>query len=333
VERYGVGAGASHYICGHFEAHEQLSEALARFCGRERAMLFSTGYMANIALPGTLLGRKDMLYQDRLNHASLIDAGILSRAHTHRFRHCDTEHLSALLERDRGAGRRLISTEGVFSMGGDIAPLPEYVRLAQKHQACLVVDDAHGFGVLGAHGRGTVEHFALDSKQVPLLMATLGKALGVSGAFVAGDAVWIESLEQFARTAIYTTAIPPAQAFAACVALELLADAAPRRKRLKKLIQMFRAEIIEHDFELANSQTPIQPLIVGESERALKLAGILWEQGIWVSAIRPPTVPEGTARLRISLSAAHDESDISRLLDALRAVPSELKVAARQVRS
>ena len=323
IARYGVGSGASHYICGHFDAHERLSEDLARFCGRERAILFSNGYMANIAIVSTLLGRGDMLYQDRLNHASLVDAGIISRAITRRFKHCDATHLRALLEHDahdQSDVRRLIATEGVYSMDGDISPLPEYVRLADTHKACLVVDDAHGFGVLGERGAGVLEHFGLSNAQVPLLMGTLGKALGTSGAFVAGDAVWIESLEQFARTAIYTTAMPPAQAFASCVALKLVSGSASRREHLRHLIKLFRAQIAEYGFQLTESQTPIQPLIVGESKSALALAARLWDLGIWVSAIRPPTVPEGTARLRISLSAAHSESDLSRLLQGFKMV-------------
>lgn len=319
IKRYGVGAASSHYICGHFDIHEQLCEALARFCQRERVMLFSSGYMANLGIVSTLLGRNDVFYQDRLNHASLLDAGILSKATVRRFKHCNTTHLKALLERDTQFKRRLIAVEGVFSMDGDIAPLQECAYWAHKYDACLLVDDAHGFGVLGARGGGVLEHLSLNSQQVPLLMGTFGKALGVCGAFVAGDAVWIDSLEQFARTAIYTTAMSPAQAYATLAALELSEQATKQRKHLRSLIKMFREESTQYGLQLMDSQTPIQPLIVGEAKTALAIAEQLWEQGIWVPAIRPPTVPAGTSRLRISLSAGHTESDVSQLLDALKA--------------
>lgn len=318
IARYGVGAGASHYVCGHFDVHTQLAEALAHFCGRQRAILFSSGYLANLGVLGTLLGRGDMLYQDRLNHASLLDAGILSRATTRRFTHGDMAHLSTLLKRAPATVRRLIAVDGVFSMDGDTAPLTVLAQLAQEHKACLLVDDAHGFGVLGKRGGGTVEHFGLDATEVPLLMATLGKALGVAGAFVAGDALWIDSLEQFARTAIYTTAMPPAQAVALVAALELVREEPQRRTHVMHLVKLFRTEATSHGLQLTDSHTPIQPLVVGDARSALALSERLWECGIWVPAIRPPTVPQAQARLRISFSAEHSQEHVAQLLEALK---------------
>jgi 8-amino-7-oxononanoate synthase len=316
VDRYGVGSGAAHLITGHSTAHQALEEDLAEFTGRSRALLFSTGYMANLGVVSALVGRNDRVFEDRLNHASLLDAGLLSRARLLRYPHRDL----ATLERQLGeatAGERLILTDGVFSMDGDLALLPELAALARRGNAWLMVDDAHGLGVLGPTGAGTLEHFGLGADQVPILMGTLGKALGTFGAFVAGSEELIETLIQRARTYIYTTAPPPALAEATRASLKLARSEGWRRERLRELIARFRAAAGELGLPLAESLTPIQPLILGSAERALGWSLALEEQGILVPAIRPPTVPEGSARLRIAFSAAHSDRQVDRLLEAL----------------
>lgn len=319
LSRYGAGSGASHLVCGHSAAHEELEEALAHFSGRPRALLFSTGYMANLGVVQALAGRGDGVYEDRLNHASLLDAALLSRAALHRFRHRDAADLAERLAAQQ-KGRKLVAVDGVFSMDGDLSPLPELAAAAARHDAWLMVDDAHGLGVLGERGAGSVEHFALGTAEVPILMGTLGKALGVAGAFVAGSETLVETLLQFARTSIYTTALPPAQAAAVLAALRLASrEEAWRREQLHQRVRYFREKAAEH-LPLAPSETPIQPLVVGASDRSLELARKLLTKGLWITAIRPPTVPEGTARLRITLSAAHSEAHIDRLLEALAAL-------------
>jgi len=319
LSRYGAGSGASHLVCGHSAAHEELEEALAHFSGRPRALLFSTGYMANLGVVQALAGRGDGVYEDRLNHASLLDAALLSRAALHRFRHRDAADLAERLAAQQ-KGRKLVAVDGVFSMDGDLSPLPELAAAAARHDAWLMVDDAHGLGVLGERGAGSVEHSALGMAEVPILMGTLGKALGVAGAFVAGSETLVETLLQFARTSIYTTALPPAQAAAVLAALRLVSRGeAWRREQLHQRVRYFREKAAEH-LPLAPSETPIQPLVVGASDRSLELARKLLAKGLWITAIRPPTVPEGTARLRITLSAAHSEAHIDRLLEALAAL-------------
>ena len=319
LSRYGAGSGASHLVCGHSAAHEELEEALAHFSGRPRALLFSTGYMANLGVVQALAGRGDGVYEDRLNHASLLDAALLSRAVLHRFRHRDAADLAERLAAQQ-KGRKLVAVDGVFSMDGDLSPLPELAAAAARHDAWLMVDDAHGLGVLGERGAGSVEHSALGMAEVPILMGTLGKALGVAGAFVAGSETLVETLLQFARTSIYTTALPPAQAAAVLAALRLVSrEEAWRREQLHQRVRYFREKAAEH-LPLAPSETPIQPLVVGASDRSLELARKLLAKGLWITAIRPPTVPEGTARLRITLSAAHSEAHIDRLLEALAAL-------------
>ena len=319
LSRYGAGSGASHLVCGHSAAHEELEEALAHFSGRPRALLFSTGYMANLGVVQALAGRGDGVYEDRLNHASLLDAALLSRAALHRFRHRDAADLAERLAAQQ-KGRKLVAVDGVFSMDGDLSPLPELAAAAARHDAWLMVDDAHGLGVLGERGAGSVEHSALGTAEVPILMGTLGKALGVAGAFVAGSETLVETLLQFARTSIYTTALPPAQAAAVLAALRLVSrEEAWRREQLHQRVRYFREKAAEH-LPLAPSETPIQPLVVGASDRSLELARKLLAKGLWITAIRPPTVPEGTARLRITLSAAHSEAHIDRLLEALAAL-------------
>ncbi len=314
--RYGVGSGASHLVTGHCVEHHALEEELAAFTGRERALLFSTGYMANIGVASALVGRADQVIEDRLNHASLLDAGLLSGARFSRYAHCDTAALEARLA-ELESGSALVMTDGVFSMDGDIAPLDALARITQARRAWLMVDDAHGIGVLGRGGRGTLEHFGLDARQVPILMGTLGKAFGTFGAFVAGGADLVEYLIQRARTHIYTTALPPGIACATRMALRLMDEESWRRERLNANIAHFRSLAQGAGIGLAGSQTPIQPIVLGTAARALAVSEALWERGFWVTAIRPPTVPEGTARLRITLSAAHRDGQIDRLVEAL----------------
>jgi 8-amino-7-oxononanoate synthase len=312
--KYGVGSGASHLVCGHMAPHCALEEELAAFTGRARALLFSTGYQANLGVLAALLGRGDLVFQDRLNHASLLDGARLAGAHLRRYPHRDTRVLAHWLERHSGA---MIATDGVFSMDGDLAPLPELAELAQRHRCWLYVDDAHGFGVLGNCGAGTVEHFGLGCREVPILMATLGKALGVFGAFVAGEEAVIETLIQEARTYVYTTALPPAIAEAARASLRLVHKESWRRQRLRALIERFRTGATALGLPLLPSETPIQPLLLGSGQRALEISQKLRELGFWVAPIRPPTVPVGTARLRITLTASHSEEQVDRLLEAL----------------
>lgn len=316
ADRYGVGAGASHLILGHGTAHEKLEEALAAFAGLSRALLFSTGYMANLGVVTALLGRGDAVFADRLNHASLNDAALLSRATFRRYPHNDLAALERLLQ-TTPARRRLVVVDAVFSMDGDLAPVPELLALCERHGAWLMIDDAHGFGVLGPQGRGTAAHFGLQSPRL-IYMATLGKAAGVAGAFVAGDAVLVETLLQQARSYIYTTAAPPLLAHALLVSLQLIEREEWRRERLRELISRLKAGLQDSPWRLLPSDTPIQPLLVGGNTEALALSARLAEQGLLVPAIRPPTVPQGTARLRISLSADHDAGDVDRLIAALR---------------
>jgi 8-amino-7-oxononanoate synthase len=318
AERWGVGSGAAHLVNGHCAAHEALEEALAEFTGRPRALLFSTGYMANLGVISALAGRAETVFEDRLNHASLLDGAQLSRATLRRYTHGDT----AALGRMAAEGPpRLIATDGVFSMDGDLAPIPALARIARETGAWLLVDDAHGLGVLGREGRGTLDHLGLDAQAVPILMGTLGKALGTFGAFVAGSEELIETLVQRARSYIYTTAAPPALAEATRTSLAIARREGWRRERLQTLIQRLRAGAAQLGLPLADSSTPIQPLMAGSAAQALAWGQGLESAGILVTPIRPPTVPEGTARLRITLSAAHTESDVDRLLDALGALP------------
>lgn len=313
---WGVGSGASHLVSGHSAEHQALEEELAAFCGRERALLFSTGYMANLGAVTSLLGRKDAVFEDRLNHASLLDAGLLSGARFQRFQHNDLQDLERRLAAS-AAERKLIAVDGIFSMDGDSAPLPELAQLAERYNAWLMVDDAHGFGCLGSRGAGTAELQGLNQRELPVLMGTLGKALGTFGAFVAGSETLIETLIQYARSYIYTTALPPSVAAATRVSLRLLREESWRRERLASLITDFRDGAHALGLRLMPSETAIQPLIVGDEARALTLAEQLAERGLLVVAIRPPTVPAGSARLRITLSAEHSREQIAQLLEAL----------------
>ncbi|MDB5982811.1 MAG: 8-amino-7-oxononanoate synthase [Pseudomonas sp.] len=315
AERWGVGGGASHLVIGHSTPHHELEEALADLTGRPRALLFSNGYMANLGAVTALVGQGDTVLEDRLNHASLLDAGLLSGARFSRYLHNDADSLASRLE--KASGNTLVVTDGVFSMDGDLADLPALAKAAKAKGAWLMVDDAHGFGPLGANGAGIVEHFGLSQDDVPVLIGTLGKAFGTAGAFVAGSEDLIETLIQFARPYIYTTSQPPALACATLKSLELLRTEHWRREHLTQLIQQFRRGAEQIGLQLMDSFTPIQPILIGDSGRALRLSQMLRERGLLVTAIRPPTVPAGSARLRVTLSAAHSEAQVQLLLNAL----------------
>ncbi|MCU1717774.1 8-amino-7-oxononanoate synthase [Pseudomonas sp. 5P_3.1_Bac2] len=313
--RWGVGGGASHLVIGHSQPHHELEEALAQFTGRPRALLFTTGYMANMGVVTALVGQGDSVLQDRLNHASLLDAGLLSGARFSRYLHNDASSLNNRLS--KASGNRLVVTDGVFSMDGDLADLPALCAEAKRADAWVMVDDAHGFGTLGATGAGIVEHYGLGQDEVQVLVGTLGKAFGTAGAFVAGSEELIETLVQFARPYIYTTSQPPALACATLKSLQLLRTEHWRREHLAQLIARFRQGAAEIGLQLMDSPTPIQPILIGDSGRALRLSQLLRERGLLVTAIRPPTVPAGTARLRVTLSAAHSLEQLERLLSAL----------------
>lgn len=317
VDQYGTGSGASHLISGHSTAHQHLEEQLAAFTGRPRALLFSTGYMANLGVINALVNRHDLVLEDQLNHASLLDGGHLSRADYKRYKHNNMQQLDYLLEQST-ASRKLIVTDGVFSMDGDLAPLPEMSTVAAQHSGWLMVDDAHGVGVLGATGAGIVEQQGLTVEQVPILMGTLGKSFGTFGAFVAGSEALIETLIQFARTYIYTTALPPAIAAASSASLQLVRREHWRREHLQQLIQRFRDGAQQLGLQLMDSQTPIQPLLINNDQLVMEVNQQLRSRGFMVGAIRPPTVPAGSGRLRITLSASHSNQQIDQLLDALQ---------------
>lgn len=319
VQNWGVGSGSAHLVTGHSRVHHQLEERLAEFTGRQRALLFSSGYMANLALINALMGKNDQLYQDRLNHASLIDAGNLSPAKMRRYQHADVSSLERMLA-DQNETKKMVVTDGVFSMDGDMAPLDQLARVSAKNNALFAVDDAHGFGVLGNNGAGSLEYFQLNTEQVPLLMCTLGKAIGCAGAFIAGDEVFIENLIQKARSYIYTTAQPAAIAAAVLAAIDLLGTESWRRHKVLELVAHFKKGAKQLGLPLLDSKTPIQPLITGSAETAGAWAKALREQGILVTAIRPPTVPQNTARLRITFSADHTEQQVDQLLDALEII-------------
>ena len=316
--QYGVGAGASHLIVGHSAAHHKLEQALAAFLELPQALLFSTGYMANLGIVSALLRRHDVVLADKLNHASLNDAALLSRAQFLRYTHLDLAHLEQALAGAKGR-RKLVVTDAVFSMDGDVAPVPQLLALCERYDAYLLLDDAHGFGVLGAHGRGILEHFNVQSPRI-IYMATLGKAAGVFGAFVAGGDDLIQALIQGARTYIYTTALPPLLATALLASLHIFREEGWRRAHLRELIAYLKAHLNTERWQLMPSDTPIQPLLIGSNQEALRVAEALRMQGILVPAIRPPTVPKGQARLRISLSAAHSKEDVRRLCAALSAL-------------
>jgi 8-amino-7-oxononanoate synthase len=335
IWQWGVGAGASHLVTGHTQAHEDLEREIAAFLSKTepagliqseqteglRALSFSSGYLANLAVLTALCDREAIIFADKLNHACLNDGALLSRAQFVRFSHNEVSALRTRLESTYGASKtatKLIAVDGVFSMDGDIAPLDEYHRLAQEFDAWLLVDDAHAFGVLG-NGRGTAAHFGLRSDRI-ITMGTLGKAAGVAGAFVAAHASVIEWILNTARPYIYTTAQPALLAEAAREAVRIIADGEELRVRLRKNIAQFRAGCTDLPWTLLPSETAIQPLIVGSNDDTLALARALEAKGIVVPAIRPPTVPQGSARLRVSLSAAHSAPQVQQLLDALHEI-------------
>jgi len=313
---YGVGSGAAHLINGHSYAHHALEEELAEFLGTERALLFSTGYMANLGVLSALLDRGDTLLQDKLNHASLIDGARLSRAKLKRYLHCDIDSLSRM---SKGAeGQLLIATDSVFSMDGNVAPIAKLATLSAELDAALMVDDAHGFGVMGERGRGAVHAAGLSMQHVPIYMATLGKAIGTAGAFVAGSSDLIETLIQHSRPYIYTTAMPAAVAEATRASLKIVAEESWRREHLMQLVEHFQKGAKSLGLHLGDSVSPIQPILLGDSSTALVWQESLLQQGILVTAIRPPTVPKDGARLRITFSANHQLTHVDRLLDALK---------------
>lgn len=316
IDDYGTGSGASHLISGHTKAHCDLEQQLAEFTGRPKALLFSSGYMANMGVIGALVGRGDAVLEDYLNHASLLDGGLLSRAKFQRYKNRDYKDLEAKLGTSNGA-RKLVVTDGVFSMDGNMAPIADLADVSQKNNAWLMVDDAHGFGVLGKTGAGLVEDLNLGVDQVPILMGTLGKAFGTYGAFVAGSEALIETLVQFSRSYIYTTAPPSAVAVATSASLELVKNDQWRRDKLNQLISRFRHGAEQIGLRLMNSNTAIQPVLMASDTELLETNKKLLESGFMVGAIRPPTVPKGTGRLRVTLSASHSEQQVDALLDAL----------------
>ena len=318
----GVGAGASHLINGHHQLHEAAEQALADFVGLPAGLLFTTGYMANMGVIGALMGRDDAIFADKLNHASLNDAALLTRATLHRYKHQDLAQLEKQLS-ESDARRKLVVVDAVFSMDGDIAPVPALLALCEKYDAWLMLDDAHGFGVLGQDGRGILSYFKVQSPRI-IYMATLGKAAGVAGAFVAGDETIIEYLIQSAKTYIYTTASPPALSAALVAAVNVMKTDLPRHQHLANLIQLFKSELQLNAWQLLPSITAIQPVLVGSNERVLALSEYLLTRDIFVPAIRPPTVPKDTARLRVSLSAAHTEADVRLLIKTLQEAEAEL---------
>lgn len=318
VRRWGCGAGAAHLVNGHSRAHHALEEALADFTGRSRALLFSTGYMANMGVINALSGPDDVVYADALNHASLLDGGWLSRGQMQRYPHADVVALSAKLN-DQQQGAALITSDAVFSMDGDTAPARALAELAQQHDASLLLDDAHGLGVLGAKGGGVCELAGLSESDVPVLIGTLGKAFGSFGAFCAGSAELIEYLIQRARTYIYTTAMPAAVAEASLASLAIIQAEPWRRKRLQLLISKFRQAVVDMGWNLLPSNTPIQPILIGDAPTAMRLGAELQERGFMVTPIRPPTVPAGAARLRVTLTAMHTDAHLDALVNALAA--------------
>jgi len=323
AQEWGAGAGAAHLVSGHFAPHQQLEDQLAAFVGKPAALLFSTGYMANLGVVQALAGKGDTVFADKLNHASLNDAMLLSRATVKRYRHGDRAQLAQLLAQTK-SGRKLVITDAVFSMDGDIAPLHELLALCEQHDAWLYVDDAHGFGVLGEQGRGSLFQAPLPagglgwgSSPRIIYMATLGKAAGVSGAFVAAEQAVIDTLVNHANSYVYTTAPPPALSVALLQSLQLIEQGDALRANLHDLIAQLRNGLSDLPWPLMPSETAIQPLLIGDNRQALALSEALRARGIWVAAIRPPTVPQGTARLRITLSAAHSAADVERLIGAL----------------
>lgn len=329
TKQYGFGAGAAHLVNGHFEVHEALESELARWTGREAAVLFSTGYMANMGVISALLDKQDAVFQDKWNHASLLDGGFLSGARSQRYLHKDLDNLETKLLRS-DARRKLIVTDGVFSMDGDKANLSALSSLAKQHDAWLMVDDAHGMAALGETGAGLCEEQGVTQNDVAILMGTLGKGFGTAGAFVAGSQLLIDYLKNFARQYIYTTAMPPALAASTLTSLKIIETEPERRDHLNRLVMYFRKEALAMGINLMDSDTAIQPVLIGDAEQALSISASLKQKGILVPAIRPPTVPAGTARLRITLSASHTVDHVNQLLDGLGALSISIDNASKE---
>jgi glycine C-acetyltransferase len=317
IEEYGLGAGASRLVCGNMGPHERLEEDLALFKKTERALLFSSGYMANTGIIPALMDRRGVVLSDRLNHASIIDGIILGRAGLVRYPHADMQALREILKKIPAAKRKLIVTDSVFSMDGDRAPLKEIVDLAGHYEAMVMVDEAHAFGVLGRRGSGLVEELALEG-QVDIQMGTLSKAAGSFGAYACGTKVLRDFLINKSRSFIYTTAMPPALAQASRAALQIILEGSQLRRKLQENADYLRARLQVMGFDTMNSSTPIIPILVKDSFQAVAMSKRLLEQGIFVQAIRPPTVPMGTARLRLTVMATHTQDDLDQLLNALR---------------
>ncbi len=327
LDEYGAGSGASHLVTGHTVAHSALEEELAAFTGRSRALLFSSGFMANVGVLTTLLDDKDPVFQDKLNHASLLDGGLFCGANFRRYPHKDMKRLDTMMEGSNTEGLRLLVSDGVFSMDGDVAPLGQMLKIAERHRAVMMIDDAHGIGCLGKNGGGLIEAAQergaqIDEIRLPILMGTLGKAFGTAGAFVAGSDALIETLIQFCRPYIYTTAMPAAVAVATRQSLQLVKSDGWRREILRNHVQRFRKGAAELKLPMLDSPTQIQVVMLGTPERAMAASAALEQKGILVTAIRPPTVPPGTSRLRLTFSAAHTEQQVDQLLAAL----AELKL-------
>lgn len=320
VEQDGVGSGSAHLLTGHSHYHQQLEEELADFMGYEKALLFSSGYQANLGVIDGLMGRGDVIIQDKLNHASLLDGGRLSAAQQLRYRHADSVALATRLQQSEQTNKRMIISDGVFSMDGDIAPLAEIIAQAKQHEAAVFIDDAHGIGVLGEQGRGSVSHCNIKQDELPIVMATFGKAFGTAGAFVAADEEVIDTLIQQARTYVYTTAQPAAIAAATLASLKLVQDDDWRREKLQTLIAQFRKGAQNLGLNLIASTTAIQAVLIGDDNKSISIGKTLEQQGILVGVIRPPTVPEGSARLRITFSANHTEQQVTLLLEALEMI-------------
>ncbi len=319
LEEQGLGAGASRLVCGNLSAHRVLEEEIARFKGTEASLVFSTGYMANVGIIASLFGAGDMIFSDRLNHASIIDGILLSQAKWKRYPHCDMDALEAMLQKAQGYRQKVIVTDTVFSMDGDIAPLDKIVALAKKYDCLVMVDEAHALGVLGENGKGVVEYFGLQD-QVDIQMGTFSKAVGSFGAYCCGRKMLIECLVNKARSFIYTTGLPPSIAAASCEGIRIIEDDQQRRQQLWENTRYFVKRVKEMGFETLNTETPIVPIVVKEAELAVQFSKVLYEQGLFVAAIRPPTVPQGTSRLRVTIMATHTQEDLDRLLAALSAM-------------
>ena len=328
LKEEGVGAGASRLVCGNMASHHRLEEALARFKGTESCLLFSTGYMANTGIISAIFGRGDIIFSDRLNHASIVDGILLSRAEFTRYPHKDMAALEELLKSASGFKKRGIITDGIFSMDGDLAPLQEIVALAQKYECLVMIDEAHALGVMGEDGKGLAEHFGVEDK-IDIQMGTLSKAAGCFGAYCCGSKILISYLVNKARSFIYTTGMPPSIAAAAQRAVEIISkDSQPLRQRLWQNAHLMREGLKQRGVDTMDSQTPIIPILVKDSALASAFSRRLYEEGIWVSAIRPPTVPQKTARLRLTVTAAHTREDLDYVLEKFKVIGKELNYAS-----